>query len=84
MEDCNSLFPSSPPLISSTESIIAAVGDLLDKTKVRPADCGSYARLRMFSGVLPTPLGEEPFEHWLEQAWLMVKETECPDREKRR
>lgn len=84
MEDLQSLFPSTPPPISSTESILAAVGDLLDKTRPKPADSGSYTRLRMFSGVLPTPPGEEPFEHWLEQAWLMVEETECPDREKRR
>lgn len=63
MEDRNSLFPSSPPLFSSIEFIVAAVGDLLDKTNVELADSGSYARLRMFSGVLPTLLGEEPFEH---------------------
>lgn len=38
----------------------------------------------MFSGALPTPPSEEPFDHWLEQAWLMVEETEFSDREKRR
>ena len=55
----------------------------MDKTS-KPADGGSYGRLRIFSGALPTPPGEEPFDHWLEQAWLMVEETECSDREKRR
>ncbi|XP_058494566.1 uncharacterized protein LOC131465683 [Solea solea] len=83
MEDLKSLFPSTPLPSSSTESILAAVGDLLDKT-TKPADGGSYGRLRMFSGALPTLPGEEPFDHWLEQAWLMVEETECSDREKRR
>ncbi|XP_056140241.1 paraneoplastic antigen Ma2 homolog [Lampris incognitus] len=83
MEDLKSLLPSAPPPTSSTESILRAVRDLLDKT-TKPADGGSYCRLRMFSGALPTPLGEEPFDHWLEQAWLMVEETECSDREKRR
>ncbi len=83
MADLKSLFPSTLPPISSTESILAAVGDLLDKA-TKPADGGSYGRLRMFSGALPTPPGEEPFDHWLEQAWLMVEETECSDREKRR
>ena len=83
MEDLKSLFPSTPPPTSSTESILRAVGDLLEKT-TKPADGGSYGRLRMFSGALPTPPGEEPFDHWLEQAWLMVEETECSDREKRR
>ncbi|XP_039657908.1 paraneoplastic antigen Ma2 homolog [Perca fluviatilis] len=83
MEDLKSLFPSTPPPTSSTESILRAVGDLLEKT-TKPADGGSYGRLRMFSGALPTPPGEEPFDHWLEQAWLMMEETECSDREKRR
>ncbi|KAI5616885.1 hypothetical protein C0J50_23556 [Silurus asotus] len=83
MEDLKSLFPSTPPPTSSTESILRAVGDLLEKT-TKPADGGSYGRLRMFSGALPTPPGEEPFDHWLEQAWLLVEETEGSDREKRR
>lgn len=83
MEDLKSLFPSTPPPTSSTESILRAVGDLLEKT-TKPADGGSYGRLRMFSGALPTPPGEEPFDNWLEQASLMVEETECSDREKRR
>ncbi|XP_060767152.1 paraneoplastic antigen Ma2 homolog [Neoarius graeffei] len=83
MEALKSLLPSTPLPTSSTESILRAVGDLLDKT-TKPAEGGSYGRLRMFSGALPTPPGEEPFDHWLEQAWLMVEETECSDREKRR
>ncbi|XP_038136614.1 paraneoplastic antigen Ma2 homolog [Cyprinodon tularosa] len=83
MEDLKTLFPGTPPPTTSTESIFQVVGELLDKTS-RPADGGSYIRLRIFSGTLPTPPGEETFDHWLEQAWLMVEETECSDREKRR
>ncbi|XP_056157408.1 paraneoplastic antigen Ma2 homolog [Lampris incognitus] len=83
VEDLKSLLPSAPPPTSSTESILHAIGDLLDKA-TKPADGGSYCRLRMFSGALPTPPGEEPFDHWLEQAWLMVEETEFSEREKRR
>ncbi|KAI3370897.1 hypothetical protein L3Q82_007406 [Scortum barcoo] len=83
IEDLKSLLPSAFRSTSSTESILHAVGDLLDKT-TKPADGGNYGRLRMFSGALPTPPGEEPFDHWLEQAWLMVEETNCSDREKRR
>lgn len=40
--------------------------------------------MRMFSGAIPTPAGEEPFEHWMEQACLMVEESECPIKEKKR
>nr|XP_057906640.1 uncharacterized protein LOC131104002 [Doryrhamphus excisus]XP_057906648.1 uncharacterized protein LOC131104002 [Doryrhamphus excisus] len=83
MEDLKSLFHRSEPSTSSTESILRAVGDLLDKT-TNPSDGGHHVRLRMFSGALPTPTGEEPFDHWLEQACIMVEETDCSDKEKRR
>ncbi|XP_063746163.1 paraneoplastic antigen Ma2-like [Eleginops maclovinus] len=73
--------PVSPS--SQTESILRALGDLLDKTKPT-IDHGSYRRLRIFSGTLPIPAGEEQFEHWLEQAWLMVEECDCSVKEKRR
>ena len=83
IEDLKSLFPSTDPPESSTESILRAVGDLLDKT-TKPSDGGHYVRLRIFSGALPTPPSEESYDHWLEQAWLMVEETDCSEKEKRR
>ncbi|KAM3873729.1 paraneoplastic antigen Ma1 homolog [Diretmus argenteus] len=84
MEDLKSLFPGAHLPTSSTESILRAVGELLDKTTKPSSDGGSYFRLRPFSGILPTPAGEEPFDHWLEQAWLMVEDTDFSDKEKRR
>ncbi|XP_054916007.1 paraneoplastic antigen Ma2 homolog [Poeciliopsis prolifica] len=90
MEDIQSLFskPAQPqhhsdPPINSTESILQAVGDLLEKTR-KPQAEGGYRRLRLFTGNLPVPPSEEPFDHWLEQAWLMVEESDCTDKEKRR
>uniref|UniRef100_A0A3Q1C8A0 CCHC-type domain-containing protein n=1 Tax=Amphiprion ocellaris TaxID=80972 RepID=A0A3Q1C8A0_AMPOC len=90
MDDIQGLLSSSPrPSPSpdrpanSTESILQAVGDLLEKTRKPPAE-GGYRRLRLFSGNLPVPPSEEPFDHWLEQAWLMVEESDCTDKEKRR
>uniref|UniRef100_A0A8C1LZF6 CCHC-type domain-containing protein n=1 Tax=Cyprinus carpio TaxID=7962 RepID=A0A8C1LZF6_CYPCA len=68
----------------SAESIIRAVGDLLSKIEKPVSDSSSYRRLRVFSGTVPTPAGEEPLEHWLEQARLMVEESDCSDKEKRR
>lgn len=83
-EDVQALFsgPSAAP--SSTEAILRAVSDLLDKTAKPAAESGGYRRLRIFSGMLPTPSGEESFDHWLEQANLMVAESDCPEKEKRR
>ncbi|XP_029350188.1 uncharacterized protein LOC115036194 [Echeneis naucrates] len=44
----------------------------------------AFRRLRMFSGNLPTPAGEESLDHWLEQARLMIEECDCSAREKRK
>ena len=69
---------------SSAESIILAVGEVLSKIGKPSGENSSYRRLRVFSGTLPTPAGEEALEHWLEQASLMVEESDCSDKEKRR
>lgn len=69
---------------SSPEAIIRAVGDLLAKIEKPAGDASSYRRLRIFSGTIPTPPGEESLEHWLEQAYLMVEESDCSSKEKRR
>ncbi|XP_076829819.1 paraneoplastic antigen Ma3 homolog [Brachyhypopomus gauderio] len=68
----------------SAESIIRAVGEVLSKIERPTGENSSYRRLRMFSGTLPTPVGEEALEHWLEQARLMVEESDCSSKEKRR
>ncbi|XP_037553330.1 paraneoplastic antigen Ma1 homolog, partial [Nematolebias whitei] len=69
---------------SSVESIIRAVGDVLAKVERPGKEYSGYHRLRMFSGSLPTPPGEETLEQWLEQARWMVDESDCSDKEKRR
>lgn len=83
MEDLKPLLPGAPPSNSSADLVLQAFGDFLEKTNKSPSD-GGYRRLRIFSGTQPVPAGEEQFDHWLEQAWLMVEESECADREKRR
>ncbi|XP_060771671.1 paraneoplastic antigen Ma2-like [Neoarius graeffei] len=68
---------------SSPTSIIRAMSDLSEKTVKPPGENNAYRRLRIFSGVLPTPVGEEQFEHWVEQARLMVDESDSSSKEKR-
>lgn len=82
-EDLKSMLNTEESPTGPTESILRALGDLLDKMKP-PTEQGSYRRLRLFSGTMPTPAGEEQFEHWLEQARLMVEECDCSLKEKRR
>lgn len=83
MQEPRAPSPSEAAAATSTEAILHAVSELLGKTKPL-SDHGSYRRLRTFSGLLPTPSGEEQFDHWLSQARLMVEECDCSSKEKRR
>lgn len=83
LDDMQALLTKTQPF-SSTESILRAVGDLLDKMAKPPIESGGYRRLRIFSGTVPTPAGEEQFDHWLEQAYLMVEESDGSPKDKRR
>ncbi|XP_041930265.1 paraneoplastic antigen Ma1 homolog [Alosa sapidissima] len=78
------LSPGDEAAAKSTEAILRAVSDLLSKTSKSSSEHGSYRRLQTFSGLLPTPAGEEQFDHWLGQARLMVEECDCSRKEKRR
>ncbi len=63
---------------------VESVGEILEKTVRPPSDSNAYRRLRTFSGIVPTPTGEETMEHWMEQAKMMITECECSEKEKRR
>lgn len=73
----------SPLPASSPEAVIQAIGELLEKNK-NSNEGTAYKRLRVFSGVVPTPSGEESMEHWIEQAKLMISECDCSEKEKRK
>ncbi|XP_060757027.1 paraneoplastic antigen Ma2-like [Neoarius graeffei] len=76
-------FPETPPS-ASADTLIRAEGDLLSKMAKPSNENSSYRRLRIFSGTVPTPTGEESYEHWIEHAHLMVDESDCSLKEKRR
>ncbi|XP_071374846.1 paraneoplastic antigen Ma1 homolog [Centroberyx affinis] len=84
VNDVHALLSTDVPQENSPESIIRAVGDLLGKTMRPTNENNAFRRLRMFSGNLPTPAGEESLDHWLEQARLMIEECDCSAREKRK
>lgn len=83
LEDIQGLCTPTKEGSSNPEDIIRAVGDVMNRTNKQP-DSHTYRRLRTFSGVSPTPAGEESLDNWLEQATLLVTEGECSDKEKRR
>ncbi|CAL9683279.1 unnamed protein product [Knipowitschia caucasica] len=64
--DVQALFTEPQQPTSSAEMLIRAATDLLDKTSKPASESGGYRRLRIFSGTVPTPAGEERFDHWLE------------------
>ncbi|MGL5355544.1 MAG: hypothetical protein ACRDAQ_03175, partial [Cetobacterium sp.] len=82
-EECQE--PSSPNVLnaSTPESIIRAVGELLAKTTKISSDSSSFRRLRTFSGITPIPAGEDNLENWMEQAMLMVEESDRSEKEKK-
>ncbi|KAK0136928.1 Paraneoplastic antigen Ma2 [Merluccius polli] len=83
LEDIQGLRSPTKESNSNPEDIIRAVGDVMSRTNKQP-DSHPYRRLRTFSGISPTPTGEETLDNWLEQATLLVEEGECSDKEKRR
>uniref|UniRef100_A0A3B3Q7L9 Uncharacterized protein n=1 Tax=Paramormyrops kingsleyae TaxID=1676925 RepID=A0A3B3Q7L9_9TELE len=79
------LFGARNPQPEDTPaSIIRAVGDLLEKTMKPTHENNAFRRLRILSGILPTPAGEETLDNWLEQARLMLDECDCSLKEKRK
>lgn len=82
IEDIHSLFPR--PSSGSTEGVLRAVGDFLEKMRKPLMEGGSYRRLRVFSGLLPTPSGEDSFDQWKEQAQVLIEGSDCSQGEKRR
>lgn len=82
-EDLQSLY-GTPDLPSTpTDPVLRALGEILDRARP-PSEQTNYRRLRQFSGNLPVPAGEEAFEPWMEQARLLVEESDCSPKEKRR
>ncbi|XP_026123035.1 paraneoplastic antigen Ma2 [Carassius auratus] len=77
------ISPHSAP-DSSPESIIRAMGEVFAKTVKLPSDSNAYRRLRTLSAAVPTPVGEENMETWMDQARLMITECDCSEKEKRR
>ncbi|XP_041837251.1 uncharacterized protein LOC121637270 [Melanotaenia boesemani] len=84
LTDLQSLIEPSIPAQSDPTSIIRAVGELLEKTMRPPPDNNTFRKLRVFSGVIPTPAGEETLENWIEQAQLMLDECDGSVREKKK
>ncbi|XP_027133009.1 paraneoplastic antigen Ma1 homolog [Larimichthys crocea] len=83
LEDIQRLCSHREEETSDPESIIRAVGEIMGRNSKQP-NSHAYRRLRTFSGISPTPAGEECFDTWMEQATILVEESGCSEKEKRR
>lgn len=77
MSDVKGLL--NPSSLDVNTALINAISSLVDKCNAAPADIQSYRKLRMFSGVRPTPSGEEEYDAWAEQTIHMLEEWQCSD-----
>uniref|UniRef100_A0A671VKN4 CCHC-type domain-containing protein n=1 Tax=Sparus aurata TaxID=8175 RepID=A0A671VKN4_SPAAU len=69
----------SPSPLDMNTALIHAISSLVDKCNTTSVDSQSYRKLRMFSGVKPTPSGEEEYDAWAEQTAHLLEEWQCSD-----
>ncbi|XP_069832264.1 paraneoplastic antigen Ma2 homolog [Dendropsophus ebraccatus] len=80
-------LPPTPPRVTAEETpttnvLVAAMERLVGQfAKMNPE--GNYRRLRTFSGLVPTPAGEEGYETWRNVALQYLEEWQCSDALKR-
>ncbi|KAI7793442.1 putative paraneoplastic antigen Ma1-like protein, partial [Triplophysa rosa] len=75
--DVKGLINPSP--LDANTALDNAISALVEKCNAAPADTQSYRKLRMFSGVKPTPSGEEEYDAWAEQTVHLLEEWQCSD-----
>ncbi|XP_060758463.1 paraneoplastic antigen Ma1 homolog [Neoarius graeffei] len=75
--------PPDAPASIPVDTFFKVIENLIEKTS-RPYEGHAFKQLHVFSGVFPTPAGEESLDAWLEQARLTIDESELPSREKRK
>ncbi|XP_056611964.1 paraneoplastic antigen Ma1 homolog [Triplophysa dalaica] len=75
---------SAPPTAPDLNTkLVNAISSLVEKCQATPVDGQGYRKLRMFSGMKPTPHGEEEYDAWAEQTTHMLDEWQCSDVVKR-
>lgn len=75
---------SAPPTAPDLNTkLVNAISSLVEKCQATPVEGHGYRKLRMFSGMIPTPHGEEEYDAWAEQTTHMLDEWQCSDVVKR-
>uniref|UniRef100_A0A8C9T2N4 Uncharacterized protein n=1 Tax=Scleropages formosus TaxID=113540 RepID=A0A8C9T2N4_SCLFO len=71
--------PAPPVAPDLNTKLVDAISSLVEKCQATPMDGLGYRKLRLFSGVKPTPPGEEEYDAWAEQTTHMLDEWQCSD-----
>ncbi|XP_030641494.1 paraneoplastic antigen Ma1 homolog [Chanos chanos] len=79
MEGLFNSATSSPAGPDLNTQLVNAISSLVDKCQAAAVESPVYRKLRMFSGVKPTPHGEEEYDAWAEQTTHMLGEWKCAD-----
>lgn len=69
---------------SASDELLSTIGRALERVLKPPYEGTSYKRLRVFSGVKPTPSQEDDYDTWIAQAAHMIQEWQCGEGEKRK
>ncbi|XP_028676168.1 paraneoplastic antigen Ma1-like [Erpetoichthys calabaricus] len=74
---------ASPALTLNTE-LVSAINSLVQKCQATsPVEAKNYRKLCTFSGLTPTPNGEEDNEVWAEHTTYILEEWQCSDNVKK-
>lgn len=71
--------PASPAVPDLNTELVNAISLLVEKCQAPPMDGQGYRKLRFFSGIKPTPPGEEEYDSWAEQTTHLLDEWQCSD-----
>lgn len=70
---------ASPPSTLNAE-LVGAINSLVQKCHIAPSvEAHGYRKLRTFSGMIPTPSGEDEYDVWAEQTSHILEEWQCSD-----
>lgn len=81
ISDVKGLLNPSP--LDMNTALVNAISSLVDKCNTVPADTQGYRKFGLFSGVKPTPNGEEEYDAWAEQTVHLLEEWQCSDNVKK-
>lgn len=83
LSDITGLLTPTPAAPDLNTKLVNAIFSLVEKCQGIPAESQGYHKLRPFSGVKPTPHGEEEYDAWAEQTAHMLDEWQCSDTAKK-